>query len=268
LGAEGFFVSILQTGLSDVVPGFSLNDPLPQMQVRKRNGSLEAVEVNKIVRAVQRCCVGLSQVDPMRVASRTIGGLYDGATTRELDAVSIQTAASLIAEEPEYSKLAARLLLATIAKEVSGQNVHSFSQSIALGQREGVASSSIAEFVLSNSRKLNDAIDDDFSNRFEYFGLRTVYDRYLLRHPTSRQVIETPQYFFLRVSCGLATSMAETNHGGPLFGGHPVSVARERQRFFCCRLVVDRAGRDSNHVPRPTDVLLWQLLFAIDDEFH
>jgi hypothetical protein len=133
LGAEGFFVSILQTGLSDVVPGFSLNDPLPQMQVRKRNGSLEAAEVNKIVRAVQRCCVGLSQVDPMRVASRTIDGLYDGATTRELDAVSIQTAASLIAEEPECSKLAARLLLATIAKEVSGQNVHSFSQSIALG---------------------------------------------------------------------------------------------------------------------------------------
>lgn len=127
-----------QTTLAEIIPGFPVNEPTPQMQVRKRNGAWEPVDVNKIVRAVQRCCHGLSQVDPMRVASRTIGGLYDGATTRELDSISIQTAASLIAEEPEYSKLAARLLLATIAKEVSGQNIYSFSQSVDLGQSEGL----------------------------------------------------------------------------------------------------------------------------------
>src|SRR5216683_781083 len=206
---RGFFVAVSQTTLAEIVPGFPVNEPPPQMQVRKRNGSWEPVDVNKIVRAVQRCCHGLPQVDPMRVASRTIGGLYDGATTRELDSISIQTAASLIAEEPEYSKLAARLLLATIAKEVSGQNIYSFTQSVDLGQSEGVAARSLAEFVLPNARKLNDAIDDSFSDRFEYFGLRTVYDRYLLRHPITRQVIETPQYFFLRVACGLATTVAE-----------------------------------------------------------
>src|SRR5260370_34926608 len=81
-----------------------------QMQVRKRNGSLDPADVNKIVRAVERCCEGLRSVDPIRIASKTIGGLYNGATPKELDLLSIQTAASLIAEEPEYSKLAARLL--------------------------------------------------------------------------------------------------------------------------------------------------------------
>ena len=45
---------------------------------------------------------------------------------------------------------------------------------------------------------------DRADRRFEYFGLRTVYDRYLLRHPPTRLVIETPQYFLLRVACGLA----------------------------------------------------------------
>ena len=202
-------MAILQTTLAEIVPGFPINEPAPQMRVRKRNGSWEPVDVNKIVRAVQRCCHGLSQVDPMRVASRTIGGLYDGATTGELDSISIQTAASLIAEEPEYSRLAARLLLATIAKEVSGQNIYSFSQSVDLGQREGVAAQTLAEFVLPNARKLNDAVNEDFSDRFEYFGLRTVYDRYLLRHPLTRHVIETPQYFFLRVACGLAATVTE-----------------------------------------------------------
>ena len=84
-----------------------------RMHVRKRNGRLEPVDVNKIVRAVQRSAGGLPHVDIMRIAVKTIGGLFDGATTRELDRLSIQTAASLIAEEPEYSQPrgpAARLL--------------------------------------------------------------------------------------------------------------------------------------------------------------
>ena len=76
-----------------------------QMQVRKRNGDLEPVDVNKIVRAVERCADELADVDPLRVATKTISGLYDGATTAELDRLSIQTAAELVAEEPAYSRL-------------------------------------------------------------------------------------------------------------------------------------------------------------------
>jgi ribonucleoside-diphosphate reductase alpha chain len=180
-----------------------------QMQVRKRNGSLESADVNKIVRAVDRCAAGLEAVDPIRIASKTIGGLFHGATTRELDLLSIQTAASLIAEEPEYSKLAARLLDGFIAKEVANQNIYSFSQSVATGKQHGLVSKDLALFVTENARKLNDAIDDRRSELFEYFGLRTVYDRYLLRHPETREVLETPQQFFLRVSCGLSRTVQE-----------------------------------------------------------
>ncbi len=202
-------MATVQATLTEVDPKFPPIEVIPQMQVRKRNGALEPVDVNKIVRAVQRCCHGLAHVDAIRVASKTIGGLFDGATTRELDAISIQTAAALIAEEPEYSRLAARLLLATIEKEVAGQNIYSFSQSIEVGWREGVVSKDTGEFVAANARKLNSAIDDRLSDQFEYFGLRTVYDRYLLRHPITRQVIETPQYFFLRVSAGLSVRVNE-----------------------------------------------------------
>ena len=198
-----------QTTLADLTPGFPVREETPVMHVRKRNGALEPVDVNKIVRAVQRSCYGLSHVDAIRVASKTIGGLYDGATTRELDTISIDTAASLIAEEPQYSRLAARLLLATIIKEVSALNLHSFSQAIAYGYQEGVVGKAAAEFVQTHARKLNHAIDDSFSDRFEYFGLRTVYDRYLLRDPISRSIIETPQHFFLRVACGLAVTPHE-----------------------------------------------------------
>jgi len=179
------------------------------MQVRKRNGDAEPVDVNKIVRAVERCASGLTDVDPLRVATKTISGLYDGATTAELDRLSIQTAAEMTSEEPQYSRLAARLLAGYIAKEVRGQGIASFSQAVGLGHAEGIISDATAIFIKDNARKLDDAIDISADFRFEYFGLRTVYDRYLLRHPSTRMVIETPQYFMLRVACGLSRTPAE-----------------------------------------------------------
>ncbi len=174
-----------------------------QMRVTKRNGGQEIVDVNKIVRAVTRSAEGLHGVDPLRVALKTIGGLYDGATTQELDQLSIRTAAALTAEEPEYGQLAARLLGAYIDKEVSGQEIQSFSQSIVRGAELGILNERLRDFVALNARKLNDAINPLATRRFEYFGLRTVYDRYLLRHPQKRFVIETPQHFFMRIACAL-----------------------------------------------------------------
>jgi len=179
------------------------------MRVRKRNGSFEPVDINKIVKAVARCCYTLPSVDTLRIATKTISGLYDGATTKELDKLSIQTAASLIFEEPEYSRLAARLLNQYIEKEVRNQEIHSFSQSIAFGVKEGLIAPRVAEFVTANSRKLNDAIDHTRNDLFEFFGLRTLYDRYLLKSRTSRDVIESPQFFWMRVACGLAESPSE-----------------------------------------------------------
>jgi ribonucleoside-diphosphate reductase alpha chain len=179
------------------------------MSVTKRNGSREPVDLNKIVRAVQRNCEGLHAIDPMRVATRTISGLYDGATTRELDELSIRTAALLTAEEPEYSRLAARLLAGCIGKEVTGQEIHAFSQSIARGHEVGLINDRLLGFVQTNARKLNDALDHSLDMHFDYFGLRTLYDRYLLRHPHTRKVIETPQQFFLRIACALSEDVPE-----------------------------------------------------------
>ena len=179
------------------------------MRVMKRSGALEPVDVNKIVNAIARASEGLLGVDPMRVATRTISSLADGASTRELDELSIRTAAGLIVEEPNYSKLASRLLATVVDKEVRNQNIPWFSESIKVGNDEGLVADSVLEFVEANAPALNAAINSDSDRLFEFFGLRTVYDRYLLRHPERRDVIETPQYFFLRVACGLSTDIEE-----------------------------------------------------------
>lgn len=193
-------------------PSFHLTAPpaaRTQMAVTKRSGEREPVDVNKIVRAVARCCEGLSAVDPMRVALKTIAGLFDGATTRELDELSIRTAASFMVEEPEYSKLGARLLSAFIDKEVQGLGVYSFSQSIRLGFDTGLINERVLGFVEAHARKLNDSLDATRTDALEYFGLRTLYDRYLLKHPTRRHVIETPQHFWMRISVSLSVSVQD-----------------------------------------------------------
>jgi len=183
--------------------------PQTSMHVTKRSGVREPVDVNKIVRAVSRCCTGLTDVDPLRVATKTISGLYDGATTRDLDQLSIQTAAGLIAEEPQYAKLGARLLSTYIEKEVRNQEIYAFSQSIVRGHALGLVNDRLRTLVSDHARKLNDALRPERDHEFEYFGLRTLYDRYLLKHPQTRLVIETPQQFFMRVACALSGSVPE-----------------------------------------------------------
>jgi ribonucleoside-diphosphate reductase alpha chain len=179
------------------------------MRVRKRDGTLVPVDVTKIITRVTNCANGIESVDPMRIAAKAISGLYDGASTKELDKLCIQTASLLIFEEPEYSKLAARLLSEFIDEEVASQEIAKFSHSILAGSRMGLISNELTAFVSANARQLDRAIDASRTDLFEYFGLRTIYDRYLLKNPKSRDVIESPQYFFMRVACGLSQNVNE-----------------------------------------------------------
>lgn len=71
--------------------GIPTHDTCPQrtMRVRKWAGSTEPADVPTIVRAVNRSCAGLSDIDPFRITTKTINGLYDGATTRELGLIPV-----------------------------------------------------------------------------------------------------------------------------------------------------------------------------------
>ncbi|NUR31962.1 MAG: ribonucleoside-diphosphate reductase subunit alpha, partial [Catenulispora sp.] len=159
--------------------------------------------------AIARWAADLPDVDPDRVARKTFAGLPAGATADQAAELAVQCAAELIGEEPQYSKLAARLLSAVITAEAASQGAVSFSAAIAVGHREGLIGDVTAAFVEADAARFDAAIDTDGDLRFEYFGLRTVYDRYLLRHPVTRRVIETPQHFLMRVAAGLSQEADE-----------------------------------------------------------
>ncbi|MFD5732427.1 ribonucleoside-diphosphate reductase subunit alpha [Streptomyces sioyaensis] len=166
-----------------------------------------------LLRTLTELTEDLTATDPGKVAAAALRGRYEGAGAAELRSLATDAAAGLIGDEPQYSKLAARLLTLAIAEEAAGQGAVSFSASVATGHREGLIADETAEFVRTHAARLDALVEralaDGADDRFGYFGLRTLHSRYLLRHPTTRQVIETPQHFLLRVACGLAEDHGE-----------------------------------------------------------
>ncbi|MFI1923337.1 MULTISPECIES: ribonucleoside-diphosphate reductase subunit alpha [unclassified Streptomyces] len=160
-----------------------------------------------LLRTLTELTADLPDADPGRVAAAALRGRSARAAseiTAELRELATEGAAGLISEDPAYSRLAARLLTISIAAEAASQGVTSFTGSVAVGHREGLIADRTAEFVRVHAVRLDALIDEQADDRFGYFGLRTLHSRYLLRHPITRKVVETPQHFLLRVACGLA----------------------------------------------------------------
>lgn len=157
-----------------------------------------------LLRTLTELTADLPDADPGRVAAAALRGRSARADESELRELATEAAAGLISEDPAYSRLAARLLTLSIAAEAASQGVTTFTESVAVGHREGLIADRTAEFVRVHAARLDALIDVHADDRFGYFGLRTLHSRYLLRHPITRQVIETPQHFMLRVASGLA----------------------------------------------------------------
>ncbi|MFI7384225.1 ribonucleoside-diphosphate reductase subunit alpha [Streptomyces sp. NPDC049813] len=157
-----------------------------------------------LLRTLTELTADLPGTDAGRVAAAALRGRSARADAAELRELATEAAAGLISDDPVYSRLAARLLTLSIAAEAASQGVTSFTGSVAAGHREGLIADRTAAFVRTHAARLDALVDPAADDRFGYFGLRTLHSRYLLRHPITRHVIETPQHFMLRVAAGLA----------------------------------------------------------------
>ncbi|MFG2945325.1 ribonucleoside-diphosphate reductase subunit alpha [Streptomyces adustus] len=174
-------------------------DPASATPARETDGPGAA-----LLRTLTELTSDLPDADPGRVAAAALRGRSARADETELRELATEAAAGLISDDPAYSRLAARLLTISIAAEAASQGVTTFTESVAVGYREGLIADRTAEFTRIHAARLDALVDTEGDDRFGYFGLRTLHSRYLLRHPITRQVIETPQHFMLRVAAGLA----------------------------------------------------------------
>ncbi|MEM7589099.1 MAG: ribonucleoside-diphosphate reductase subunit alpha [Myxococcota bacterium] len=157
------------------------------------------------------------QVNINEVIEKIEGSSYSGIPQHELDDLLVRTAASLIVEEPDYTFLAARLLSHEMEQNVQNQGIVTFSQSVAKGYETGLIAKNTHDFVCAHAQQLDNVVDNTFNNRLTFFGLRTLCDRYVLRHPENRNLLETAQYLFLRVACGIAHNVTQAQQLYQLF---------------------------------------------------
>jgi ribonucleoside-diphosphate reductase alpha chain len=145
------------------------------MRVIKRNGTYEPVKFDKISSRVKKQTYDLDRdyVDAMEVSKKVISGLYDGVTSKELDKLAAETAASLTRIHPDYSVLAARIAITSLKKETN----KSFKDTIdklyhyvnkKTGENAGLISDEVYNVVLENTEKIESMIIQDRDYDFDY----------------------------------------------------------------------------------------------------
>ena len=181
---------------------------MSNIRVKKRNGRLENFEVNKINKFVERACENLSGVSASEVVLDMRTTFYDKISTSEIDKGIELTARQKIYKEPNYSYVAARLVLSTLYKEVLRESVDAdtfdadYKSAFVKNIKKGVKDGSLDKRLLNyDLKELSSYLNIDRDLIFKYVGIRNIYDRYLFRD--ADKVVETPQAFYMRVAMGL-----------------------------------------------------------------
>ena len=178
------------------------------MQVVNRKGEREDVRFDAIHEKLSSLTDGLDTdwVDAANLTKLTIEGLYDGVTTRELDQLAAETAASLASHHPDYSKLAARICVDDLHRSTKS----SFSEVVTdlrefidpeSGEHAPLISQEIYDIIIANKETLNDYIDYGRDFSYDYFGFKTLERSYLLK--LNGEVAERPQHMLMRVAVGI-----------------------------------------------------------------
>jgi ribonucleoside-diphosphate reductase alpha chain len=178
------------------------------MQVVNRKGEREDVRFDAILEKLSSLTNGLDTdwVDAANLTKLTIEGLYDGVTTRELDQLAAETAASLASHHPDYSKLAARICVDDLHRSTKG----TFSEVITdlrefidpeSGEHAPLISEEVYEIIMANKETLDSYVDYGRDFNYDYFGFKTLERSYLLK--LNGEVAERPQHMLMRVAVGI-----------------------------------------------------------------
>jgi len=175
----------------------------PGITVIKRDGRKEALDIQKIRKVTEAACKDLKNVDFLELEMDAQLQFRDGITTEEIQKALIQTAVDKIdIDRPDWNFVAARLFLYDLYHKISGYNgYNSLSEYFEIGEKEGRLLPGLKEKF--NLEELNNYIKPERDLLFTYLGIKTLYDRYLLKDKEGKP-IELPQQLFMGVAMFLA----------------------------------------------------------------
>ena len=173
-------------------------------KVKKRDGRIEHLDLDKMHLMVEEACAGLSGVSASQVEMNSGIQFYDGITTAEIQEILIRAASDLIdLEHPNYQFVAARLLLFSVRKQIYGKirELPDLENHIYDCVNRKVYDGGIyTKYSKEEIAKVNSYIDHSRDFLFTYAGLRQVVDKYLVQDRSNGGVYETPQFMYIMVA--------------------------------------------------------------------
>ena len=173
-------------------------------KVKKRNGSIEPLNLEKMHVMVEEACKNLAGVSASQVEIQSGIQFYDGISTGEIQEILIKSASDLIdLDHPNYQYVAARLLLFSVRKQVYGRlhDLPDLKEHVTKCVWNGVYDPEILKsYDDEEFEKLQSFIDHDRDYLFTYAGLRQVVDKYLVQDRSTGDLYETPQFMYLLIA--------------------------------------------------------------------
>jgi len=173
-------------------------------KVKKRDGRVEPLDLDKMHLMVEEACNGLAGVSASQVEIQSGIQFYDGITTGEIQEILIKSASDLIdLDHVNYQFVAARLLLFAVRKRLYGKirDLPNLEQHIYNCTNIDVYDKDIfTKYSKEEIEKANSYIDHTRDFLFTYAGLRQVVDKYLVQDRSGGGVYETPQFMYIMIA--------------------------------------------------------------------
>lgn len=196
-------------------------EPRADIAVTLPGGDTTPLDVTRLLQVVEEACEGVDDTNATAIVDETRRSLFDGVAEADVAKAVTMSARMFIEREPNYTYVAARLLLDALRQEalsfISGRREEATQQGMTArypSYFEAYIKRAI-DLELMDPRlgnydleRLGNAIKPERDFKFNYLGIQTLYDRYFLQHQDIR--FELPQAFFMRVAMGLAINEIDT----------------------------------------------------------
>jgi ribonucleoside-diphosphate reductase alpha subunit len=170
------------------------------LRVVKRNGTYEAIMFDKISKRLSLLAKeepSLS-VNVTLIAQKVIHGIYDGIKTSELDHLAAETAIWMYGIHPDYSTMAARILISNLHKETFDDYYTLCEELIS---EPSLITQELFLIVKRYREKIQKALDYKKDYDYKFFGYKVLEKAYLIKR--NGKVMERPQHLYMRVAIGI-----------------------------------------------------------------
>ena len=173
------------------------------MYVKKRNGNLEIISFDKILKRVKNLGHEFNlSIQYTQLVMKVIDQLYNNIKTSEIDELTAQQCASMASINPDYNRLAGAIAISNLQKNTSSSFYETMTQLASFkdvnGKEYNLISKDLMDVVEANRETIDNFIDYTRDFLFDYFGFKTLERAYLTK--CNKVIVERPQHMWMRVA--------------------------------------------------------------------